>query len=98
MGAWGSCWAWPGLGPHEQPLSGVMLAMSSTMITMKNVEDLGMKEEKFAGLAMGTLVIEDLLAIFAMVVLSTIAVSPVHQRLGPGPAGSACWSSPWPCG
>ncbi len=58
------------------------------MITMKNVEDLGMKEEKFAGLAMGTLVIEDLLAIFAMVVLSTIAVSQsisgwaLAQRIG----------------
>lgn len=64
-----------GWGPMNSLFLGVMLAMSSTMITMKNVEDLGMKEEKFAGLAMGTLVIEDLLAIFAMVVLSTIAVS-----------------------
>ncbi len=54
---------------------GVMLAMSSTMITMKSIEDMGLKDEKFAGLAMGTLVIEDIIAIFAMVILSTIAVS-----------------------
>ncbi|WP_320611982.1 cation:proton antiporter [Evtepia sp.] len=54
---------------------GVMLAMSSTMITMKNIEDMGMKGEKFSSLAMGTLVIEDIIAIFAMVILSTIAVS-----------------------
>ena len=54
---------------------GVMLAMSSTMITMKSIEDMGLKEEPFAGLAMGTLVIEDLIAIFAMVILSTISVS-----------------------
>jgi Kef-type K+ transport system membrane component KefB len=54
---------------------GVMLAMSSTMSTMKSIEDLGMKDRKFSDLAMGTLVIEDIIAIFAMVILSTIAVS-----------------------
>ncbi len=54
---------------------GVMLAMSSTMITMKSIEDMGLKDDRFAGLAMGTLVIEDIIAIFAMVILSTIAVS-----------------------
>jgi len=54
---------------------GVMLAMSSTMITMKSIEDMGLKEAPFSSLAMGTLVIEDLIAIFAMVILSTIAVS-----------------------
>ena len=54
---------------------GVMLAMSSTMITMKSIEDMGLKDAPFASLAMGTLVIEDIIAIFAMVILSTIAVS-----------------------
>ena len=54
---------------------GVMLAMSSTMITMKSIEDMGLKDAPFADLAMGTLVIEDLIAIFAMVILSTISVS-----------------------
>ena len=54
---------------------GVMLAMSSTMITMKSIEDMGLKDAPFTSLAMGTLVIEDIIAIFAMVVLSTIAVS-----------------------
>ena len=54
---------------------GVMLAMSSTMITMKSIEDMGLKDAPFTDLAMGTLVIEDLIAIFAMVVLSTVAVS-----------------------
>ncbi|MDO4517555.1 MAG: cation:proton antiporter [Bacillota bacterium] len=64
-----------GWGTMNSVFLGVMLAMSSTMITMKSIEDMGLKEEKFAGLAMGTLVIEDIIAIFAMVVLSTIAVS-----------------------
>ena len=64
-----------GWGSMNSVFLGVMLAMSSTMITMKSIEDMGLKEEKFAGLAMGTLVIEDIIAIFAMVILSTIAVS-----------------------
>lgn len=64
-----------GWGTMNAVFLGVMLAMSSTMITMKSIEDMGMKQEKFTFLAMGTLVIEDILAIFSMVVLSTIAVS-----------------------
>lgn len=54
---------------------GGMLSMSSTMITIKAVEDLGMKERRFTRLAVGTLVVEDIVAIFLMVVLSTVAVS-----------------------
>ena len=64
-----------GWGSMNSIFLGVMLAMSSTMITMKSIEDMGLKDEKFADLAMGTLVIEDIIAIFAMVILSTIAVS-----------------------
>ncbi len=64
-----------GWGPMNSIFLGVMLAMSSTMITMKSIEDLGLKDQRFSDLAMGTLVIEDIIAIFAMVVLSTIAVS-----------------------
>ena len=54
---------------------GGMLSMSSTMITIKAIEDLGLKEEKFTKLTIGTLVIEDIVAIFLMVILSTISVS-----------------------
>ena len=54
---------------------GGMLSMSSTMITIKAIDDLGMKGEKFTKLTIGTLVIEDIVAIFLMVILSTIAVS-----------------------
>lgn len=77
-----------GWGPMNSLFLGVMLAMSSTMITMKSVEDMGLKQASFTDLALGTLVIEDILAIFAMVILSTIAVSQsisgwaLVQRLG----------------
>ena len=54
---------------------GGMLSMSSTMITIKAIEDLGLKEETFTKVTIGTLVIEDIVAIFLMVVLSTVSVS-----------------------
>lgn len=54
---------------------GGMLSMSSTMITIKAIEDMGLKEMPFTELTIGILVIEDIVAIFLMVVLSTIAVS-----------------------
>lgn len=54
---------------------GGMLSMSSTMITIKAIEDLGLKERAFTRLTIGILVIEDIVAIFLMVILSTISVS-----------------------
>ncbi len=54
---------------------GGMISMSSTMITIKAIEDAGMKEKRFAQLAIGTLVIEDIAAIFMMMILSMLAVS-----------------------
>ena len=54
---------------------GGMLAISSTMIAIKALNDSGQKEKKFAGYAIGTLVIEDIVAIFLMVILSTMAHS-----------------------
>lgn len=54
---------------------GGMLSMSSTIITVKAIEDCHMWERKFASLAIGTLIIEDIAAIFLMMVLSTVSVS-----------------------
>ncbi|MGN0659052.1 MAG: cation:proton antiporter [Emergencia sp.] len=54
---------------------GVMLSISSTAVIQKSFEELGIKGEKYSQLVMGTLVIEDIVAIFMMVVLSTISVS-----------------------
>ena len=54
---------------------GGMLSMSSTIITVKALEDCGMRHRRFASLAIGTLIIEDIAAIFLMLVLSTVSVS-----------------------
>ena len=54
---------------------GGMLAISSTMIAIKALEDSGLKGHKFAGYAIGTLIIEDIVAIFLMIILTTLSQS-----------------------
>ena len=54
---------------------GGMLAMSSTTIIIKAFDDMGLRNERFAGLVLSVLIIEDILAIVLMVMLSTLAVS-----------------------
>lgn len=52
---------------------GGMLAMSSTTIIYKAFDDLGLRQQQFAGLVMSVLILEDILAIVMMVMLSAIA-------------------------
>lgn len=52
---------------------GGMLAMSSTTIIYKAFDDLGLRQQQFAGLVMSVLILEDILAIIMMVMLSAIA-------------------------
>lgn len=52
---------------------GGMLAMSSTTIIYKAFDDLGLRQQKFAGIVMSVLILEDILAIVMMVMLSAVA-------------------------
>lgn len=54
---------------------GVILSISSTTIILKSFEELGVKTQKFAGIVIGSLIVQDILAILMMVLLSTVAVS-----------------------
>lgn len=54
---------------------GGMLSMSSTMIILKSYEEYKLKEKKFAQVVLGTMVIEDIVGIFMMIVLTTVSVS-----------------------
>lgn len=54
---------------------GGMLCMSSTAIVYKAFEDMGLREQRFAGVVLGILVVEDLVGVVLMVLLSTFAVS-----------------------
>lgn len=52
---------------------GGMLAMSSTTIIYKAFDDMGLRQQRFAGLVMSVLILEDVLAIVMMVMLSAVA-------------------------
>ncbi|MCL2650656.1 MAG: cation:proton antiporter [Candidatus Azobacteroides sp.] len=58
---------------------GGMLCMSSTMIIIKLFDDFGLKNQKFANIVLGILVVEDLFAVLLMVLLSTLAISKTFE-------------------
>lgn len=54
---------------------GGILAIASTTIIIRAFDELNVKNQKFAGIVLGVLIIEDLVAVVLMVVLSTVAAS-----------------------
>lgn len=64
-----------GWGHMNSIFLGGMLSMSSTTIIFKAFDDLGLRNQRFAGVVFGILVVEDLFAVLLMVLLSTLAVS-----------------------
>ena len=66
---------WIGWKPMDSVFLGVILSVSSTTIILKTFDELGVKTQKFAGIVIGSLIVQDIVAILMMVLLSTIAVS-----------------------
>ncbi|MFV8269739.1 cation:proton antiporter [Flavobacterium sp. GT2N3] len=66
---------WIGWKQMDSIFLGVILSISSTTIILKTFDELGVKTQKFAGIVIGSLIVQDILAILMMVLLSTIAVS-----------------------
>ena len=64
-----------GWGIMDSVFLGGMLSMSSTTIIIKAFDELGVRNQGFAQLVFGTLVIEDIAGIFMMIILSTLSVS-----------------------
>ena len=64
-----------GWGQMNSLFLGGMLSMSSTTIIFKAFDDMGLRNQRFAGVVFGILVVEDLFAVLLMVLLSTLAVS-----------------------
>ncbi|MGM9760622.1 MAG: cation:proton antiporter [Parabacteroides sp.] len=64
-----------GWGHMNSLFLGGMLSMSSTTIIFKAFDDMGIRNQQFAGVVFGILVVEDLFAVLLMVLLSTLAVS-----------------------
>lgn len=64
-----------GWGHMNSLFLGGMLSMSSTTIIFKAFDDMGLRNQRFAGVVFGILVVEDLFAVLLMVLLSTLAIS-----------------------
>ncbi|MBQ8932932.1 MAG: cation:proton antiporter [Lachnospiraceae bacterium] len=64
-----------GWGNMDSLFLGGMLSMSSTTIIIKAFDELNVKQESFAQLVFGILVIEDIAGIFMMIILSTVSAS-----------------------
>ncbi|MDR0208593.1 MAG: cation:proton antiporter [Pseudomonas putida] len=66
---------WFGWNTMDSLFLGAILAISSTTIIVKALNDLKMKNERFAQLIFGVLIVEDILGIGLIALLSGIAVS-----------------------
>jgi CPA2 family monovalent cation:H+ antiporter-2 len=66
---------WLGWKQMDCIFLGVILSVSSTTIILKTFDELGVKTQKFAGIVIGSLIVQDIIAILMMVLLSTVAVS-----------------------
>jgi len=66
---------WFDWGTMDSLFLGAILAISSTTIIVKALNDLKMKNERFAQLIFGVLIVEDILGIGIIALLSGIAVS-----------------------
>ncbi len=62
-----------GWGRMDSIFLGGMLAMSSTTIIYKAFNDMGLRQQQFAGAVMSVLILEDVLAIVMMIMLSALS-------------------------
>ena len=66
---------WMGWKQMDSIFLGVILSISSTTIILKTFDELKVKAQQFAGIVIGSLIVQDIVAILMMVLLSTVAVS-----------------------
>ena len=71
-----------GLSPINCLFLGAMLSISSTVVIQKCINEMGLEGEKFSTLVMGSLVMEDVISIFMMVILTTISVGQSGSSAG----------------
>jgi len=64
-----------GMSTMNAVFLGAMLSISSTVVIQKCFSELGLEGKKYTGLVMGSLVMEDVIAVFMMVILTTISAS-----------------------
>ncbi len=64
-----------GWGLMDSIFLGGIISISSTTIIVRAFDELNVKTQKFTGVVLGVLIIEDLVAVLLMVLLSTLALS-----------------------
>ena len=64
-----------GMNTMNSVFLGAMLSISSTVVIQKCFSEMGLEGKKYTSLVMGSLVMEDVIAVFMMVVLTTISMS-----------------------
>ena len=64
-----------GMSNMDSVFLGAMLSISSTVVIQKCFSEMGLEGEKYTKLVMGSLVMEDVIAVFMMVVLTAISAS-----------------------
>jgi monovalent cation:H+ antiporter-2, CPA2 family len=60
---------------YDRVFLGVAIAISSTMVIIKALEELNLKGKRFTDIVMGILIVEDLLAIIMLTTLSTVGIT-----------------------
>ena len=73
-----------GMSRMDSLFLGAMLSISSTVVIQKCFSELGLEKEKYAGLVMGSLVMEDVIAVFMMVVLTAVSKGASGGSISPG--------------
>lgn len=66
---------WMGWNTMNSLFLGGIISISSTTIIFRAFDELNLKPRKFAGIVIGVLIVEDLVAVLLMVVLSTVAAT-----------------------
>lgn len=64
-----------GFDAMDSIVLGGMLSMSSTTVIIKVFDELNLKGKKYTEMVFGTLIVEDIVGIFMMIILSTLSVS-----------------------
>lgn len=64
-----------GFNTMDSIVLGGMLSMSSTTVIIKVFDEMNLKGKKYTEMVFGTLIVEDIVGIFMMIILSTLSVS-----------------------
>ncbi len=70
-----------GMNTMDSIFLGAMLSISSTVVIQKCFAEMGLEKENYARLVMGSLVMEDVISVFMMVVLTTISADHASSGL-----------------